>query len=167
MTVNTRSVPERTLAFLTQELSQSTLEPFIMASFSSLFQYAERNPGLRPLLTSVEWPTYVIYYGPVTPDSSARVDVAIAVDPSAQAEGDIAVRVEPAHQEAFVELTKGGLAFPAILDSYAAVEAWLADGGGAMIADMPSREVYTADVMAAGGDDVIGDVAYPFVAVQK
>jgi DNA-binding transcriptional MerR regulator len=162
-TVNvlTRSVPERKLAVLSKELFQPELERFIMEGFTTLFQYAERHPGLRELDTTPEWPTYVVFHGPVTPDQSAIVELAIVVAGDAPPEGDIVVKLEPAHDEAYVEVTKAGLSFPQILDAYDAVARWV-NAHGTMLERLASREVYIANVMTAADDDHVCDVAFPF-----
>lgn len=162
MDIRTRAVPERKLAVLSKELFQPELDPFIMTSFTTLFDYAAARPGVRPMVTTEEWPTYVIFHGPVTPDLSARVEVCIVIDGDAQPEGDIAIRLEAAHQEAFVRLTKAGIEFPQILDAYSAV-AHYAQSHGTMLESMPSREVYITDVLAAGQDDDVCDVTFPYV----
>lgn len=163
MDVLTRTVPTRTLAIRAKELYQPELDAFIMDSFGELFAYAAAHPGLRPLDTSPEWPTYAIYHGPVTPDQSALVEVCMVVAADAPVEGSIAVKVEPAHDEAYVEITKSELEFPEILEAYAAVSDWVSVHGD-VIESMPSREVYLADVMAAADADHVCDVTFPFAS---
>lgn len=161
MEVLTRTVPARTIALLSAEVNQSELDEFIMGAFTNLFDYAQRHAGVRPIETTVEWPTYVIFHGQVTPDLSSLVEVAIVVEASAQAEGAIVTRVEPEHLEAYVPVTKDGLAFPGILEAYDSVFEFVG-GHGAPSATMPSREVYVTDVLAAVGDDHVADVAVPY-----
>lgn len=163
MDIQTRTVPERTLAVIGRELYQPELEPFIMEAFSTLFQYAEARPGLRALDTTPEQPTYAIYHGPVTPDQSALVEACIVVSPDARPAEGISIRLEPAHDEAYTTLTKAGVEFPDILTAYDEVARWVM-AHGSMIETLPSREVYFTDVMAAGDDDPACDVAYPYVA---
>lgn len=161
MDISTRAVPERTLAVIGRELYQPELEPFIMETFSTLFQYAERHPGLRTLDTTPDEPTYVVYHGPVTPDESALVEACIVVSPDARPEGDISIRVEPAHQEAYTTLARREVEFPDILGAYDAVAGWVL-AHGAMLERLPSREVYFTNVMAAGPEDPACDVAFPY-----
>ncbi|MFV0632853.1 MerR family transcriptional regulator [Demequina sp.] len=161
MDIQTRTVPERKLAVIAAELFQPELDSFIMRAFHDLFQWAERHPGLRDQTTTPDSPTYVIFHGPVTPDQSARVEVCIVIDGPAEPEGDITLRLEAAHEEAYVEVTRAGLQFPDILAAYDAVAMWVTQHG-TVLEGMPSREVYFADVLAAGMDDVVASVAYPF-----
>lgn len=162
MDIRTRTIPERKLAVIAKELFQPELERFVMTAFTTLFDYAAARPGLRPIATTEEWPTYVIFHGPVTPDLSARVEVCIVIEGDAQPEGDVVIRMEAGHEEAYVCLTRTGIDFPQILDAYSAV-AHFAQTHGTMLESMPSREVYIADVLAAGPDDYVCDVAFPYV----
>lgn len=161
MDINTRTVPERKLAVISKELFQPELEPFIMTSFDTLFQWAERDPGLRHLDTTPDEPTYVIFHGPVTPDQAARVEVCIVISGAAEPEGDITLRVEAAHEEAYTTLTREGIQFPAILAAYDSVAGWVMKNGS-MIESMPSREVYFTDVLKADVNDPVCDVAFPY-----
>lgn len=161
MNVLTRTVPSRHLAFKAKELYQPELDAFIMDSFVELFDYASAHPGLRPIATTPEWPTYAIFHGTVSADQSALVEVCIVVNDDAPAEGDIRVRVEPEHLEAYVELTKSQLGYPEILDAYSAASDWVSLHGDVLEA-MPSREVYIDDVIKADASTHVCDVAFPF-----
>ena len=161
MNVLTRTVPARHLAVRAKDVFQPEVEAFIRESFAELFDYAAAHPGIRPLETTPEWPTYAIFHGPVSPDQSALVEVCIVVSEGAPVQGDIAVRVEPEHDEAYVELTKDQIEYPDILDAYAAASEWVS-GHGAMREALPSREVYFADVMSADASAHVCDVAFPY-----
>jgi effector-binding domain-containing protein len=162
MDIQTRTIPERTLAVIAQELFQPQLDEFIPDAFGELFQWAERHPGVRSLNTTPDEPTYVIFHGPVTPDASARVEVCAVVNEQAEPDGRISVRSEAQHEEAFTTITRAQLEFPNILEAYDAVAMWVMQNG-AMIETMPSREVYFADVMNEPMDALVCDVAFPFV----
>lgn len=162
MNVTTRTVPARKLAVIGKELFQPELDEFIMGAFHELFSWAERNPGLRALNTTPEEPTYAIFHGPVTPDQSALVEVCVVIDGPAEPEGRISLRLEPEHDEAYVDVTRTELEFPAILAAYDAVAMWVTQHGS-MLEGMPSREVYVADVIQAGMDEVVASVAFPYV----
>ena len=162
MDISTRTVPERKLAVIGKELFQPELETFIMASFHALFSWAERHPGMRSLTTTPEDPTYVIFHGPVTPDQAALVEVCVVISGAAEPEGDIILRLEPEHQEAYTTVTREGLEFPAILAAYDAVAMWVTQNGS-MLERLPSREVYFADVIAAGMDEPVADIAFPYL----
>ncbi|WP_062519053.1 MerR family transcriptional regulator [Demequina silvatica] len=163
MDITTRTVPERTLAVIAREVYQPELDDFVMSAFVRLFDYAAAHPGLRPLDTTSEHPTYAIYHGSVTPDQSALVEVCVVVADGAPPVPGISIRLEPAHQEAFATLTRAQNGFPAILEAYDAVASWVL-AHGEMVEDLPSREVYFTDVLAAGMDDPVCDVAFPYVA---
>lgn len=162
MEITTRTVPRRKLAVIGRELFQPELEQFIMSGFHSLFGWAERHPGLRDVTTTAEWPTYVVFYGPVTPDQSAYVEVCIVIDGPAEPEGAIVLKVEEEHEEAYTDVTRAGLEFPDILAAYDAVAMWVTQHG-APHPDMPSREVYVADVIQAGMDEIVASVAFPYL----
>ncbi|GMA35892.1 hypothetical protein GCM10025876_20960 [Demequina litorisediminis] len=134
-----------------------------MSGFHSLFGWAERHPGLRDVTTTEQWPTYVVFHGPVTPDHSAYVEVCIVIDGPAEPEGAIVLKVEEEHEEAYTDVTRAGLEFPDILAAYDAVAMWVTQHG-APHPDMPSREVYVADVIQAGMDEIVASVAFPYVA---
>ena len=165
MDIQTRTVPERKLAVISKELFQPQLEEFIMSSFHELFQWAERNPGLRALDTTPEDPTYVIFHGPVTADATGLVEVCIVIDGPAEPEGAIVLRREAAHDEAYTTVTREGLDFPAILAAYDAVAMWVIQNGS-MIESMPSREVYFANVIEMPMDAPVCDIAFPYVPSQ-
>lgn len=162
MDVQSRTVAARKLGVISKEVFQPQLEDFIMSSFHQLFQWAERNPGLRSLNTTPEDPTYVIFHGPVSPDASALVEVCVVIDGPAEPEENIVIRREEAHEEAFTTVTREGLDFPAILAAYDAVAMWVIQHG-AMIETMPSREVYFADVINMPMDAEVCDIAFPYV----
>jgi DNA-binding transcriptional MerR regulator len=165
MDIQTRTVPERKLGVISKEVFQPQLEDFIMSSFHQLFQWAERNPGLRALDTTPDDPTYVIFHGPVTPDAAALVEVCVVISGPAEPEGDIVLRREGAHEEAYTTVTREGLAFPAILAAYDAVAMWVIQHG-AMIETMPSREVYFANVIAMPMDAPVCDITFPYVPTE-
>lgn len=162
MEIHTRTVPARKLAVIGKELFQPELEQFIMSSFHELFSWAERNPGLRALSTTPEDPTYVVFHGPITPDQSSLAEVCIVIEGPAEPEGDIVLKVEAEHLEAYTDVTREGLEFPAILAAYDVVAMWVTQHG-TPIETMPSREVYVADVIQAPMGEVVASVAFPFV----
>ncbi|WP_062290093.1 MerR family transcriptional regulator [Demequina phytophila] len=163
MDIATRVVPERTLAFIAREVYQPELEEFVMTAFARLFDYAAAHPDLRPLDTTPEDPTYAIYHGSVTPDQSALVEVCVVVAAGAPPVPGVAIRLEQAHEEAFATLTRAQIEFPAILEAYDGVAGWVL-AHGEMIDGLPAREVYFTDVLAAGMDDPVCDVAFPYRA---
>ncbi len=162
MDIQTRTIPERRLAVISQELFQPQLDEFIPAAFGDLFEWAQRRPGVRALNTTPDEPTYVIFHGPVTPQASALVEVCAVIRSDAEPEGRIALRTEDQHEEAFTSITREQLEFPHILGAYDAVAMWVMQNGS-MIESMPGREVYFADVMSEPMDALVCDVTFPFV----
>jgi hypothetical protein len=75
------------------------------------------------------------------------------------APADVASRVIPAHREAYARVTKGVVEWGHIGDVYVAIEQWIGTNG-MEIAAAP-RETYWTDFYAAGGTDVVFDVAFP------
>ncbi len=161
MDVKSRSVPERQLALIGKVVRQSELVQFIVDSFVELFEYVSRNPHLRPLDTTPEWPTYCIYHGEVSAEKGSLVEACIVVAGDAIPEGDIQVRTDPAHDEAYLEIPKRMLEYPEVLEPYHAVAGWVRDHGE-IREDMPCREVYVDDVLVANPDVHVCDVTYPY-----
>lgn len=104
-------------------------------------------------------PGFVVYHGEVNHDSDGPVEVCLPIDPAAAEKVDAPTREEPAHREAYVRITKAQVAFPQILSAYEAVACHLAAQDVA--ASAPPREVYFTDLMAAGPDDEVCDIAFP------
>lgn len=167
MDIDVRVVPGRTLATISREVKQPELDDFIRSSFDQLFAWAQEHEDVRPIDTSDEWPTLVMFHGPVTEEESALVVVAAVVSDSAPETVDldpdagIEFAEEAEHQEAFIALTKAGLDFPEILQAYDELAMWV-DDNAAPIEGMVPREVYITDVMAAEDEDVVASVAMPF-----
>lgn len=159
--VATREVPARTLATLREEVHQHEVSDFIVRSFAQLFDFANSFPGLRSPTTTPDSPTYALYWGTFGHDAPTWVEVCVVLDRAVVPKGDIAVRVEPAHTEAFLSLTRRRLALPSLTAAYADLGHWVSRNGK-MLRALPPREVYIADVMGAGDDDHVCDVAMPF-----
>lgn len=160
MSIQTRVVPQRQLAVIGRELTQPELDGFIRSSFTQIFDVLTAS-GHRTGGTTRAEPTYVIFHGPVTEDQSALVEVCVPFEGSIGAHDVITLKTEPAHHEAFVTVTREGLEFPAILGAYDAVAGWV-HANGEFIADLPSREVYIAEVPEAAPDDDVCDIAFPY-----
>ncbi|PKQ27306.1 MAG: MerR family transcriptional regulator [Actinobacteria bacterium HGW-Actinobacteria-4] len=158
MKVHTRVVPERTFAFVSKEVYQAELDEFVMASFAKLFDHLTAH-GLRPAHTSPEDPTYLIFHGQVTPDESAIVDVCVPFNGMVPPGVDIAIRLEPEHHEAYTPIAKRDAEYPQLLHAYDAVAEWVHAHGEPTL---PAREVFVTDFMAAGPDDHVFDVAFPY-----
>ncbi|NYI42703.1 GyrI-like domain-containing protein [Demequina lutea] len=159
--IETRYVPERRLASVRGELFQPEVAAFLERGFTLLFEFTNAHPGLRSRHTTLESPTYALYYGTFGFDAPTLVEACVVLDGDVEPHGDIAVRTEPAHWEAYVPLTKRRLALPALTAAYDELGEWVSRSAR-MLTSIPPREVYIADVMGAGADDHVCDVAFPF-----
>jgi effector-binding domain-containing protein len=104
-------------------------------------------------------PAMIIYHGEVSEDSDGPVESAYPVTAEQAASTDLPTRVEPAHREAYARIPKSLVRFPDILSAYDAVETWIAQNGEQQTGS--PREVYFADFMEAGDDDLVCDIAFP------
>ncbi|WP_084626547.1 GyrI-like domain-containing protein [Demequina aurantiaca] len=160
MQVQSRFVPQRDMAVIGREVLQPELEGFIRWAFTEIFDRLA-DAGYRTNGTTRDEPTYVIFHGPVTPDQSALVEVCVPFVGNVEDQGEITTKTEPEHHEAYLTVTKAGLDFPAILESYDAVAAWVNEHGE-MLEELPSREVYVTEVPQAGPDDEVCDITFPY-----
>nr|BFE61556.1 MerR family transcriptional regulator [Dactylosporangium thailandense] len=103
-------------------------------------------------------PCFIIYHGAVNEESDGPVEICLPIAPG-DGPVEAATRVEPAHREAYTRITKAQVAFPQILSAYDAVQAWTEREGEVPLGS--PREVYFADFMAAGPDDLCCDIAQP------
>ena len=159
--VATRQVPARTIASIREQVHQHEVSDLIVRSFAQLFEFTDLFPGLRSPTTTPESPSYAMYWGTFGHDAPTWVEVCLVIDRPVVPRGDIGVRVEPAHAEAYLPLTRRRLALPALAAAYADLGQWVSRHGR-MVRDAPPREVYIADVMLAGDDDLVGSVAMPY-----
>lgn len=104
-------------------------------------------------------PSFVAFHGEVSGTADGPVEACTVLDPDAAARVDLPSRVDPAHREAYTTITRAQLSYPEILAAYAAVEEWVQENGEQVVG--PPREVYFGDVMGAGPDDMVADIAFP------
>lgn len=165
---STRNIPARRLASVREELYQADVGAFLQRTFTRLFDFTNAHPGLRSPHPTPESPTYALYHGTFGFDGPTPVEACVVLDRDVALDevdpmGQITVRVEPAHLEAFLPLTRRHLALPALGPVYDELGAWV-ETHGRMLAHIPPREVYITNVMSAGEDDYVCDVAFPFEA---
>ncbi|NTV39667.1 MAG: GyrI-like domain-containing protein [Demequinaceae bacterium] len=166
-----REVPQRGLATVRAQVQQHEVGEFLGRAFAQLFEFTNAYQGLRSRHTTTDSPTYAIYYGTFRSDAPTVVEACVVLDRllepgevlpgSPEPGGAIAVRVEPAHAEAYLPITRRGLALPSLSSAYDELGAWVSRNGR-IVQTIPAREVYITDVMAAGDDDHVCDVAFPF-----
>jgi DNA-binding transcriptional MerR regulator len=150
--VETREVPEQTVATLQRNLTVGDLPAFIEDGFGRL------EATLRSADAERAGAFFVIYHGEVNDDSDGPVELCMPFQGELASTGEVTVRTEPAHREAFTTITRSQVEFPGILDAYAAVEAWIEREGREM-AGAP-REVYFVDGDVPP-DEPFCDIAFP------
>src|SRR5690625_384323 len=152
--VQTREVPEQKVITIRSNVYAEELPQFIGTTMGQLLDYlGERQITPQPF-------PFVAYHGEVNIDSDGPVEVCIPVAGQVDPSDGMTVRVEPAHKQAFARVTKGQVAFPAILEAYEAVEKYLRQNGKRSVG--APREVYFAEWSKAGDDEYVADIAFPF-----
>ena len=152
--IEVRDVPAQQVLTEQRHVYAADLPRYIGEAMGRLIDAAEEFGGMAG-------PGVVVYHGDVNEDSDGPVEVCVPVTvPADRDTSHVALREEPAHREAFTRLKKAQVEFPQILSAYDAVTHWLAteEKQGS---DSP-REVYFADWDAAGVEDEVCDVAFPF-----
>lgn len=150
--IETREVPEQRVGTLQRSLTVGDLPAFIEDGFHRLVA------ALRGAEAERAGAFFVVYHGEVNDDSDGPVELCLPFRGELGSPGDVKVRGEPAHREAFTRITRAQVAFPGILDAYAAVDAWIEREGSEM-AGAP-REVYFVDGDVPP-DEPFCDVAFP------
>jgi len=150
--VETRHVPEQSIATLQRSLTVGDLPAFIEDGFRRL-QAALRGAGAERAGAF-----FVVFHGQVNDDSDGPVELCLPFRGELSGAGDVIARAEPEHREAFTTITRSQLEFPGILDAYAAVEGWIQRDGREM-AGSP-REVYFVDGDASP-EEPFCDIAFP------
>ncbi len=103
--------------------------------------------------------SWVIFHGPVTPETDATVEVCVPFEGLVDPAGPIAIRVEPAHTEAYCTISKDECVYPRIMLAYDLLEDWVRRSGlptaGAV------REIYHRDFQYVADSDPAVDIAQP------
>ncbi len=149
--VETREMPAQQVLTEQRHTTVDGLNDWIAEGFGRLMPAAETAGG-------VTGAAFVVYHGEVNEDSDGPVELCVPVG-AAPGPG-VAARVEPAHREAFVRISKSQVEFPQILGAYEQVEQWIRSNGHTLTG--APRETYFNDFLAAGPDDLVCDVAWPF-----
>jgi effector-binding domain-containing protein len=150
--IQQRDVPEQVVLTEQRHVRAADLPDWIRAAGNRLVKAAADHGG-------VSGSCFVVYHGPVSEDSEVLVEMCAPIGADREQAKDSAVRHEPAHREAYVRVKKSQLAFPQIRAVYVALAKHL-EAHRIEIVDSP-REVYLADVSAAGPDEDVCDVAFP------
>ncbi|GGJ43646.1 MerR family transcriptional regulator [Deinococcus roseus] len=149
--VKTRQIPDQIVATIQRRVFAKDIGEFNGNSLGALFSHLGDQVSGAP---------FIIFHGAVNEDSDGPVEVCIPFSGQVQPAGDIGIRIEAAHEEAYVTITKEQCIFPEILQAYDAVSSWIKAEGKDCSFSSP-REVYFADFMNAGPDDLVCDIAYP------
>lgn len=157
-TIETRDVAEQTVLTEQRTVFAHELPAYIDETMARLW-------GIAGSIGGVTGDAFFIYHDEITNEHAGPMEMCLPIDPSRASETDAPTRVEPAHREAYTRITKQVCEFPEILTAYEAVEGWLAETGNVM-ADSP-REVYFTDFMAAGPDDPVCDIAFPYTSGKE
>ena len=156
-TIETREVPTQTVLTEQRTVFAHELQAFIDDAMGRLL-------GIADSIGGVTGPAFFIYHDEITDDHAGPMEICLPVDPAQATETDAPSRVEAGHREAYTRIPKRLVEFPEILTAYQAVEGWIAENDTEMI-DSP-REVYFADFMAAGPEDLVCDIAFPIAPVE-
>lgn len=154
--IETRDVPEQKVLSTQRNVTADALVGFIDESFPRLFEHLSASGA------EVAGAAFIVYHGMVTEDSDGPVEICLPFTGSLEPVGSLGVRLEPAHEEAYTRIVKAQVRYPEILRAYDAVSDWLQANGHK--STLPPREVYFADMMAAGDDEPVCDIAFPYEA---
>jgi len=154
--IQTRSIPERSLAAISRHLHADETDAFFGDAFARL-----RSAGLG--LEGIAGCPFLVFYGEVSDDSDGPVELCRPLAPPAgdlaDVGTDVQLRVEPAHDEAFIRLALKDLGWPAMLPAVDALEAWTTEQrrppAGAL------RQVLIADQRSANPDTLVCDLVVP------
>ncbi len=152
--IQTRDVPEQQVLSTRRAVTADALPGFIEEAYGQLYAHLAASGG------QVSGAGFVVYHGEVTEDSDGPVEVCVPFDGQLAPAGALGVRLEPAHTEAYTRISKRWVRFPDIMRAYDAVSEWLQQQGAKPT--LPPREVYFTDFDAAGDDDPVADIAFPY-----
>jgi DNA-binding transcriptional MerR regulator len=151
--VLTRFVPAVKVASIRADSDQQSLVGVLVSSMLEIHAHLEQAEAQLPGGWSV------IFYGPVTPESEATVEVCVPFTGSVEPAGPIAIRVEPPHAQAYCTITKDECAYPRIMLAYDLLEDWVRRSGRPTTGSV--REMYFRDFRVIAGDEPAVDIAQP------
>jgi effector-binding domain-containing protein len=151
-TIQQRDVPDQLVLTEQRHVKAAELPDWIRAAGSRLTTAAAGHGGITG-------PAFIVYHGPVSPDTESLVEVCVPIRNGQDNGADATMRREPAHREAYVRITKAQVQFPEIQQVYRAIANDL-ESRHIETTDSP-REVYFKDFYTARPSDEICDVAFP------
>jgi effector-binding domain-containing protein len=165
MDVLVRDVPEQLVITEQRMVDQAALESWLPGAMSRVLKAAgDGAAGTidQPYLERDHLPhepVFIVIYEGNPNESETAVECCTPLRTGVPAPADAASRVIPAHREAYSRVTKSVVESGRVADVYGAIEQWIGTNG-LDIAAAP-RETYWTDFYAAGGNDVVFDVAFP------
>ncbi|GAA3563821.1 MerR family transcriptional regulator [Kribbella ginsengisoli] len=157
--VLTRSVPAAKVAAIRADTDQQSLIGVIV---SSTLEIRAHLAQAGAELTGGSW---VIYHGPVTPESEATVEVCVPFTGAVEPGGPIAIRVEPARTEAYCTISKDECAYPRIMLAYDLLDNWIRRSGRPTTGAV--REIYHHDFQYVDGPALVVDIAQPIEGTAR
>jgi DNA-binding transcriptional MerR regulator len=157
--VLTRDVPAVKVAAIRADADQRSLIGVMVSSIIEIRAHLDRTGA------SVPGASWVLFHGPVTPESEATIEICVPFTGLVDPAGPIAIRVEPAHVEAYCTITKDECAYPRIMLAYDLVDDWVRSTGRLMTG--PVREIYHPGFPSAAGSDLTVDIAQPIEGTAR
>jgi DNA-binding transcriptional MerR regulator len=151
--VLTREVPATKVASIRADADQQSLVGVMVSSIIEIRAHLDQAGAATP------GDSWVIFHGPVTPESEATIEVCVPFTGLVDPAGPIAIRVEAAHVEAYCVITKDECTYPRIMLAYDLVDDWVRRTGRLMTGSV--REIYHPDYQYAAGSDLAVDIAQP------
>jgi DNA-binding transcriptional MerR regulator len=151
--VLTREVPETKIATIRSDTNQQMLVGVIVSSTMEIRDHLIKSGATLP------GSSWVIFHGPVTPESDATVEVCVPFDGLVDPAGPITIRVEPPHLEAYCTISKAECVYPHLMLAYDLVEDWVRRSGLPTVGAV--REIYHRDFQYLADYDPAVDISQP------
>ncbi|MEU4241394.1 MerR family transcriptional regulator [Actinoplanes sp. NPDC026619] len=148
--VSIRDVPATKIASIRTEVDQNGLVEVIGGCEWAIRSHLGEAEGVE------HW---VIFHGPVTPDSEATIEVCVPFTGTVEPFDEIAIRIEPAHREVFTTVARDDCFYPRIMRAYEAVDGYT-DAHG-LTRGGPEREIYLGEWHRLAATDPFVHVAQP------
>ncbi|MEV8378081.1 MerR family transcriptional regulator [Kribbella sp. NPDC056861] len=151
--VLTREVPATKVASIRADSDQQSLIGVMVSSIIEIRAHLDQAGATTP------GSSWVIFHGPVTPESEATIEVCVPFTGLVDPAGPIAIRVEAAHVEAYCVISKDECSYPRIMLAYDLVDDWVRRTGRLTTGSV--REIYHPGFPSAAGSDLTVDIAQP------
>ncbi|SNT27914.1 DNA-binding transcriptional regulator, MerR family [Asanoa hainanensis] len=145
--------PRTKVASITRDCDQQSLVPTMAACVDKL------GTHVRAAGADSAGERWLLFYGHVTPDSEATVEICLPFTGTVEPTDDIVIRIEPAQTLAAVTVPRKDCFYPKIMLAYDDVQDHVHDKG--LTAAGVSREIYFAEWCDIGDDDPFVHVAVP------